>query len=122
MSTQDRAQDSDVNLLGRVLLLFGSLVVLVFGILYILDFGGLMRSWHWFPDVSHLFVGLFSVLQGVLLIALSVIVLCLSGAVRPVCRRTNGASRTVLLCAILMLVIGGRTGALMVLVGAVLRH
>jgi hypothetical protein len=113
-------QKSDARKIGEVFIVFGGVIVLLFGVLYLLNFGSLVRLGYWFVNLSDFIAGIGSFLQGIVLVALSLVVLDTCGAIKIPFFQLHYDWLVILVIGALMFLFGGHIGALIVIVGSIL--
>lgn len=111
---------SDARIIGEAFILFGSIVAMIIGALFIVNFSSLLRFGFWFFNLNGMVVGMGYVIQGVLLISLSLVVLDTCGSIKiPFIQLANDWV-VILVLGVVMFLLGGHIGALIVVVGALL--
>lgn len=111
---------SDARKIGEAFIVFGSVVSMLIGVLFIINFSSLLRFGFWYVNLHDMVVQVGDVLQGVLLISLSLLILDTCGAIKIPFIQLDYNWAIVLLLGLVMFLLGGHIGALIVVAGAVL--
>ncbi len=111
---------SDARTIGEAFIVFGSVVGMLIGALFIVNFSSLLRFGFWFFNLNDVLVGMGYIVQGVLLISLSLLILDTCGAIKIPFIQLEYNWLIVLLLGLVMFLLGGHIGALIVVTGALL--
>ncbi len=104
---------ADLKEISKILIMLGGILGLIFGILKVLLIGG----WGW---VSYSLFTLGPLIDGIILILVSLIVLASSGVVKIPALEFANTAIVMLILGIVMWLFGGDLGAILVIVGAIL--
>lgn len=111
----------DALRIGEVMVLMGGGIDLVIGALFLLNFGVFVSFGIPYLDLSVIFLGLGSILQGLVLVILSVLVLRTRGSIHLDFIRPTRAWQSLLVIGFIMMLFGGHIGAIIIVLGAVLQ-
>lgn len=104
---------ADLKEISKILVMLGGILGVIFGILKAL----LITGWGW---VSFPLLALGGVVEGIILIFVSLIVLATSGIVKIPALKFDNNWVILLILGIVMWIFGGDLGSILVIVGAIL--
>ncbi|TFF91330.1 hypothetical protein EU545_04505 [Candidatus Thorarchaeota archaeon] len=113
--------ENDAIRIGEVMVLAGGGIELVIGALFLLNFGVFVSFGIPYIDLSMVFLGLGSIIQGLVLVALSLLVLLTRGSIQLDFIRPTRAWQSLLIIGFVMLLLGGHIGAILIVLGAFLQ-
>lgn len=104
---------ADLKEISKILVMLGGILGVIFGVLKALSITG----WGW---VSFPLLALGGVVEGIILIVVSLIVLATSGVVKIPALKFDNNWIILLILGIVMWIFGGDLGSILVIVGAIL--
>ncbi len=112
-------EKSDTHFVGEVLIVFGAIVSFVFGVLYFLNLG-VSVNFLPFLDLSGILGTIAYLIQGIVLILLSLITLATFGIIKIPILKLKRNVLAFLILGFLTCLFGGTLGGVMVIIGALL--
>ena len=113
--------ENDALRIGEIMIMAGGGIDLVIGALFLLNFGVFVSFGIPYFDLSAIFLGLGSILQGLVLVLLALVVLRTRGSIYLDFIRQTRAWQSLLIIGLVMLLFGGHIGAILIVLGALLQ-